>query len=129
MMAQATCEWLEMFEKHSLELYWLTYLLTGNADQGLQAFDRALDFAKNENPAFEGFMQSWSRKLIVMEALGTIRKDLQASIARTAKQTVEAQGRLQIAKPEIGKDAFEGAVIAIDAFPRCAMLLTIFEGM
>ena len=32
-------------------------------------------------------------------------------------------------RPTIAKQEFEDVVIAIDAFPRCAMLLTIFEGM
>ncbi len=36
--------------------------------------------------------------------------------------------RLQ-AKPRVDREEFEEAVISIDAFPRCAMLLTIFEGM
>ena len=32
-------------------------------------------------------------------------------------------------RKHIGRDQFEEAVIAIDVFPRCAMLLTIFEGL
>jgi hypothetical protein len=128
-MMQAAGEWIETFERDSSELYWLAYLLTGNTDRSVQAFDKALDFAENENPAFEGFMKTWSRKLIVVEALGTIRRELRTSIARTARQTVEPQERLSMPRPEIGREAFENAVIAIDTFPRCAMLLTIFEAM
>ncbi len=131
-----TNELMETFEKNSSELYWLAYLLSGNEDRGVQAFDRALDLDLNEdaNPAFDGFMTGWARKLIVTEALGTIRTVLRQSIARVARTPGEDAGEYVpkeevLRRPAIRKEQFEEAVIAIDAFPRCAMLLTIFEGL
>lgn len=121
---------LEIFEKNSSELYSLAFLLTGNADRGVEAFNRALD-AEEDNPAFDGFLNAWARKLIVVEALGTIATELLLSkqrVARAAEDEAPAGSRLQ-ARAYIGREDFEEAVIAIDAFPRCAMLLTIFEGM
>lgn len=135
-MTQANYELFETFEKDSTELYWLAFLLTGNTERGVQAFDQALDFASDDNPGFDGFMKDWARKLVIVEALGAIRKELRTSIERTARVAAEDRllgsvgwVRAAIARPEIVKESFEQAVIGIDAFPRCAMLLTIYERM
>jgi hypothetical protein len=126
-------ELMETFEKNSSELYWLAYLLTGNEDRSVQAFGRALDTGENANPAFNGFMNEWARKLIIVEALGGMEGELRRSMARVARATEkgaekELQGKLAL-RQGIAKEEFEQAVLAIDAFPRSAMLLTIFEGM
>jgi hypothetical protein len=121
---------IEIFEKNSSELYSLAFLLTGNADRSVEAFNRALD-GDEENPGFGEFMTAWARKLIIVEALGTIRTELRASrqrVARAADDEITSDVKWK-PRPYIGREEFEEAVIAIDAFPRCAMLLTIFEGM
>ena len=123
-------ELMETFEKQSSELYSLAFLLTGSADRGVEAFNRALDFDE-DNPAFGEFMSSWARKLVIAEALGTIKTELRASSKRVARAAEDepAGDRKWQRRPYIGQEEFEEAVIAIDALPRCAMLLTIFEGM
>ena len=127
-----TYELLEDFEKNSTELYQLAFLLTGNSDRGIQAFNSALDFDEEDaNPVFGGFMNQWARKLIVVEALGTIEKELRASkqrVARIAASEVSGDAKWK-RRADIDREEFEQAVLSIDAFPRCAMLLTIFEGM
>ncbi len=125
---------METFEKDSSALYWLAYLFTGNSDRSVQAFDRALEFEENgQNATFGGFMKAWARKLIIVEALGTMEKELRTSIQRTARLAGSERPakwtRPPQVDPEVDKERFEQAVITIDAFPRCAMLLTIFEGM
>jgi hypothetical protein len=122
---------IETFEKESSELYALAFLLTGNADRSIEAFGRALDVEEEENPAFGEFMNSWARKLVIVEALGAIKVDLRTSkqrVARMAEEDIATNPKWH-RRPYIGREEFEEAVIAIDAFPRCAMLLTIFEGM
>jgi DNA-directed RNA polymerase specialized sigma24 family protein len=122
-------ELMKTFETSSPELYWLAYLLTGNEDRSVQAFTRALDLEEETNLAFDGFMNQWARKLIMVAALGTIESDLRRSIARVAR-LAEAPGGVNFTqRHDIAKEEFEQAVIAIDAFPRCAMLLTTFEGL
>ena len=123
-------ELMQNFETNSGELYKLAFQLTaGNTERSIEAFGKALDF--EENPAFGGFMNSWARKLIIVEALGTIEAELRASKRRVARMTEEEPGREAKWKPRehIAREEFEEAVISIDAFPRCAMVLTIFEGM
>jgi hypothetical protein len=121
----------QIFEEKSSELYTLAFLLTGDADRSVEAFSRALDTEEPENPSFGEFMNSWARKLIIVEALGTITPELRASKQRTARATEgELSGDAKWnGRPYIAREEFEEAVVAIDAFPRCAMLLTIFEGM
>jgi len=112
---------MNIFEEQSSELFSLAFLLTGDTERSVEAFDRALDYDDTENP----------RKLIIGEALGTMRTELRTSRQRTAELAEDAacvHAKLQ-ARPEIAQGDFEEAVISIDAFPRCAMLLTIFEGM
>jgi hypothetical protein len=124
-------ELIENFEKHSSELYQLAFLLTGNTDRSVQAFTLALELDEQMNSVFDGFMNEWARKLIMVEALGTIKTELRRSIARVARMGGEealGSGRWT-QRQGIAKEEFEEAVIAIDAFPRCAMLLTIFEGL
>jgi hypothetical protein len=123
-------ELMETFEKQSSELYSLAFLLTGSTDRGVEAFNRALDFDE-DNPKFGEFMSSWARKLVIAEALGTMKAELRASSKRVARaQEEESSGDVKWQRrPYIGREEFEEGVIAIDAFPRCAMLLTIFEGM
>jgi hypothetical protein len=124
-------ELMENFETNSGELYKLAFLLTGNTDRSIEAFDKAINFEEGENPAFGGFMNAWARKLIIVEALGTIEAELRASKRRVARMTEDEPGHEAEWKPRehIAREEFEEAVISIDAFPRCAMVLTIFEGM
>jgi hypothetical protein len=116
---------MNIFEEQSSELFSLAFLLTGDTERSVEAFDRALDYDETENP----------RELIIGEALGTMATELRTSRQRTAKRAEDepaGETKLQRRLPEqprIAREEFEEAVISIDAFPRCAMLLTIFEGM
>jgi hypothetical protein len=111
---------MNTLEEQSVELFSLAFLLTGDTERSVAAFDRALDHEEAENP----------RELVIGEALGTMRTELRTSRKRTAERAEEAAGNAKLQRrPQIAREEFEEAVISIDAFPRCAMLLTIFEGM
>ena len=111
---------MNILEEQSVELFSLAFLLTGDTERSVEAFDRALDYDEAENP----------RELVIGEALGTMRTELRTSRQRTAARAEESQDEAKLQRrPEIAREEFEEAVISIDAFPRCAMLLTIFEGM
>jgi hypothetical protein len=112
---------MNIFEEQSSELFSLAFLLTGDTDRSVEAFDRALDYDDGENP----------RELIIGEALGTMATELRRSRQRTAEMAEDAaciEEKLR-PTPRVEREEFEEAVLSIDAFPRCAMLLTIFEGM
>jgi DNA-directed RNA polymerase specialized sigma24 family protein len=120
-----------IFEDHAAELHWLAYLLTGSPDRSVQAFTDALDSEDYANPATADFMVAWSRKLVIAAALETIRPQLQESARRTARSDDPDPAMLGALKPtgsrQMTTPEFERAVLAIDPFPRCALLLTVFE--
>jgi len=118
----------ELVTANSSEIYWLIYLLTGNREGGGTS---CAQVAVRENPGFTGFMSDWARKLVISSALGTMRPQLQKSIeqVRSAHSGLPI-GPLQPMSPEkLTKTDLGRAVLAIDAFPRCVLVLTIFESM
>jgi DNA-directed RNA polymerase specialized sigma24 family protein len=119
------------FEDYAGELHWLAYLLTGSQDRSFQAITKALDSDDYANPATAEFIASWSRKLVIAAALETIRPQLRASALRTAHSEDPDPATLAASKPAASQQMttpeFEQAVLAIDVFPRCALLLTVFE--
>lgn len=122
------------FGEHRSELYWLAFLLTGDQEQSVQAFSHALDVEDRANRFFRGWMVSWARRLVIAAALGAIASELRESVRRIQRSRLEHPafpcrppsgnwtGFQGITKPE-----FERAVLALDVFPRCALLLTVFE--
>jgi hypothetical protein len=116
------------------DLYWLGYLLTGDSEQAAQAFSSALEFEDAANPVFRGFMVSWARKLVVASALATMTAKLRASALRVERSELSDSPQHAglpppgwISSRSLGGPELERALLAIDVFPRCALLLTIFE--
>ena len=130
---EAQAALFKVFEEHQAELYWLAFLLTGDREHSAEAVTRALDF-KDGNRTFHGFMVSWARKLVIAEVLAAIDSELRESALRLqASDPAEPASlpspgwvRVEHARP-ITTQEFERAVLALDVFPRCAVLLTVFE--
>ncbi len=117
----------QIVEDHAAELHWLAYLFTGSHDRGVRAFTKALD--DYANPAMTDFMASWSRKLVIGASLETIRPQLRESAWRTMGAEDPDPATLVPLEPagQMTTPEFERALLAIDLFPRCALLLTVFE--
>lgn len=118
--------------RHAADLYRLAYLLTGERGASVDAAVEALDFDGDPNSFFSGWMLAWSRRLVIAKALAGIRDDL----ARSARRTASKRAEKTVLPPrnwvlDRGTTAaeLERALLAIDVFPRCALLLSIFEGM
>jgi hypothetical protein len=68
---------------------------------------------------------------VIAKALATIDPELRASALRAptpepaAPPALPAQG--WISRQSITRPEFERALLALDVFPRCAVLLTVFE--
>jgi DNA-directed RNA polymerase specialized sigma24 family protein len=113
-------------------IYWLALLLTGHRELSLDVAIEALDFQDNENQFFSTWMLAWSRRVVIAKALAAIRDELAASARRTAAdraQESELPLRNWMLDPHTTKVQLERALLAIDVFPRCALLLSVFEGM
>ena len=119
----------QIVEDHAAELHWLAYLLTGSHDRSVRAFSKALDSEDYANRATSDFMLSWTRKLVIAAALDTIRPQLRQSALRTARSEDPDPATLAALRPagQMTTPEFERALLAIDLFPRCALLLTVFE--
>jgi hypothetical protein len=110
--------------QHAGDLYRLAFLLTGDREASVTATIEALDF---ENDTL-----ARSRRAVITKALTAIRDDLAESAGRTGSRR-----NLKVALPPRGwaldpgttKADVERALLAIDVFPRCAVVLSVFEGV
>ena len=108
---------------------WLAFLGTGARDISIDvAADAALSQAA-VNPFFATWIRAWSRKIVIAKAVSAIRDELRASVRRTEPARVPGPAPLQkwslpasTTKTRIGQ-----ALLAVDLFPRAAVLLSIFE--
>ena len=128
----ATALELEDVSKDAIDLYWLAFLLTGCPDISVDiAADTAVshDYA---NPFFASWMRVWARKIVIGKALAAIRNELAESARRTKVARLDrwaAPPRDWTLRPNTNKTQIEEALLAIDVFPRAAVLLLTFEGL
>jgi len=123
---------VEQAGKRVADLYWLAFLLTGHRRLSVDATLGAAGFPDDANPFFSAWMVAWSRRVFIAKALATIRNELAASARRTASKGAE-----KIALPprnwtldrDTTKVQLESALLTIDVFPRCALVLSVFEGV
>jgi hypothetical protein len=116
-------------KKAAVDLYWLAFLLTGRQDISI---DIAADAAASwdyANPFFEDWMRDWQRRLVVAKALGAIHDELADSVRRMKIAHAGSSGtpRDWSLGPNTTKADLERALLAIDLFPRAALLLLVFE--
>lgn len=101
-----------MTRRFESELSWLALLLTGRTEPGIYAI---------------------SRKVVIAKALAAVQADLEASRRRTQSIRAESYDADYLPSRDwsLAWDAdrldLERALLAIDIFPRCALLLTVFE--
>ena len=119
------------FANERSELLWLAYLLTGDRDISIEVLADAMNMEDAANPFFRNWMISWSRKLVIARALGAVEGEMAVSVTRTRQRRCP-RGSLTPSKgwsldPHAGKTELERALLEIDLFPRCALLLTVFE--
>lgn len=121
---------LEQANNHAADLYRLAFLLTGDRTWSLDVTLEALDSHDDAESFFSSWMLSWSRRLVIAKALAGIRDDLASSARRTASRRAEKitlPSRNWILDPNTTRVQIENALIAVDVFPRCVLLLTLFE--
>ena len=118
-------------EKGAADLYWLAYLLTGRREISIDIAADAVASDEYANPFFADWMRGWQRRLVIAKALTAIHEELSDSARRT--EAVHARGsgtpRNWSLGPDTTKADLERALLAIDIFPRAALLLLVFEGL
>jgi len=120
-----------IFREHMSDLYWLAFLLTGDRERSVQAFTGALH-SDATSPAFENFLVSWARRLVIVAALGTMRGEIRESMLRTRPAT-NGLGELAPLAPldraRLTKREIEEVLLGMDVFPRCTVILAVLEGL
>jgi hypothetical protein len=111
---------LEQTNERAADLYWLTFLLTGDREASLDVTIEALGFAQGANPFFSTWMLAWARRVVIAKALAVIRDELATSAHRTASKRAE-ESTLPPRNWDPDQDAtkvvLERALLAIDVFP------------
>ena len=125
-------ETLEQVKRNVADLYWLAMLLTGCRETATEVTFQALKPADDANPFFSTWMRSWSRRNVIARALAAVRED----IARSAHwmearpvENCECPPQSWALERVTTKSDLERALIPIEAFPRAAVLLLLFEGV
>jgi len=115
-------------------LYRLAFLMTGDRARSLAVTLDAISSADGTDSFFPSWMLAWSQRLVIAKVLAGMRDELAASARRTASLRDEKRAlpsRDWIFEPDAdgAEGQIENALLVIDVFPRCALLLTVFEGM
>jgi hypothetical protein len=118
----------EMAANRILDLYWLGYLLTGDREQSVHGVLETLEMPDAANPFFESWFSTWARKIFIAKVLGYVSPRASASELRIRLRRLEAEtGPIRPIDPTAGKAELERALLNMDPFPRCALLLSVFE--
>lgn len=115
--------------RSAADLYWLAFLLTRRGEISIDiAADGAVSMV-NPNPFFAGWMRAWSRRIAIAKALAASRDELAKSARRTklARVPSRAGPAARPLSPDTSKADIEEALLAIDTFPRAAVVLLILE--
>jgi DNA-directed RNA polymerase specialized sigma24 family protein len=122
----------EDIRKHAADLYWLAFVLTERQDLSVEiAADTAVS-ADDASPFFSDWMRGWQRRLVIGRALTAIHDELADSARRTQLARVNGSAvpqRNWSLSHDTTKADLEQALLAIDLFPRAALLLLVFEGI
>jgi DNA-directed RNA polymerase specialized sigma24 family protein len=119
-----------IFRDNMTELYQLAFLLTGDRERSVQAYTGALN-SEAPAPVLQKFMLTWARRLVIVAALGTIRRQLRESELRyrlaAGNEVAILPGLASADLERLGKRELEEVLLAMDTLPRCAVILTILE--
>ena len=123
-------ETVDQLKRNVADLHWLATLLTGCRETATEVTFQALKPAEDANPAFSTWLHAWSRRNVIAKALAAVREDL----ARSARWMAARPAEKGMFPPKswtleqlTTKSELERALLRIDAFPRAAVLLLIFE--
>ena len=122
----------EQMRNRAIDHYRLALVLTGEREVRLDATLEALGTASNPNSSFVEWMSAWARRLVIAKVLSAIRVELAESARRTVSLRLRNQ-KLPLGSARLGEGPtavqLERALLGIDVFPRCALVLTVFEGI
>ena len=121
---------LEQILGRAASQYRLAWLLTGEREASVDATLDALNAGPDPHASFAEWMSAWSRRLMIARVLTGIRGEVAQSARRTASTRLRSP-EFPVGSAGMGYETtpyqFERALLAMDLFPRCALVLTHFE--
>jgi DNA-directed RNA polymerase specialized sigma24 family protein len=114
------------------DLYGLAFLLTGRQDISIDIAADTVVSEDDASPFFTEWMRGWQRRLVIGRALTAIHDELADSARRTQLARVNGSAAPRpnwSLGPDVTKADLQQALLAIDPFPRAALLLLVFEGI
>ena len=123
-----------VYKDQAAQLYWLAYLLTGDRACSVEAAIEALNTDDAANPFFGDWMVVWAKKLVIGRALSAVSDEMRASVLRTEQRRFDYSNEVESIplsawNPDTDAPSLQlqNALRAIDLFPRCVLLLMVFE--
>jgi DNA-directed RNA polymerase specialized sigma24 family protein len=113
-----------------MDLRRVLFLLTGTQDAIVDFIPPGPDLKDSRNSFFSAWMLSWARKVAIQKALAPVREEIAQSGFRTSLCRVEASGagNFNAALDNcITHHNFETALLSVDVFPRCVLVLSVVE--
>lgn len=118
------------------KLCWLAFLITGDWQLGVEAVVGVLDSEGVVNQFSPEWTLLWARRLVAAASVALISRDLSESACRAAESAgtnpTMLTGHLRdmcTCRPAPTTAELEKALLGVDVFPRCAVLLTVLEGL
>lgn len=114
----AAADFCRIFEKDMNRLYRLSFLLTGDRALAEKCFVSGLEDARNSNPVFKEWADSWARRTIIRNAIQLI-----------APRAVDDREQVAIAEEMAARvePAELAAVLALPAFERFVFVMSVLE--
>jgi DNA-directed RNA polymerase specialized sigma24 family protein len=120
---------IEHARKQALSLYRLAFLLTGKAEVSADAAIEAIGLANESETTFLGHSGAQRRKLTEL-ALAAVRSELRVSSGRQTCHEMDDFGGHPIPQSSgLTWTQVERALLGIEAFPRCVLVLRVLEGL
>lgn len=123
-------EILEQAKRNAADLYWLATVLTGSSEIASELTVQSLTPEDEGGAYFSIWMDAWSRRIFIANALAAVREELNQSARRTA---LRRAGKCDLPPhswtldDETTRSDLKEALLRIDLFPRAAVLLLAFE--
>ena len=107
-----------IFETNTDRLYMLSFMLTANQALAEKCFVQGLQDARNGNPVFRDWAESWSRRTVIMNAIRALRPSPEAPSDPGPAD----------AAPFLADFPQLRSLLALPTFDRFVYVVTVLEG-
>ena len=115
-----TAKFCGIFEEDMQSLYLLAFLLTANHEHAEQCFCAAMEDGLNEHSVFKEWARSWSRRIVIKNAIRLFATSLSAHSPRQPDRWAEAGVELAVCTTI-------NSVTQLASFDRVVFVLTVLE--